>query len=139
MRVSCIEFETSKTVQECASTFRDAVEASCSGGGKATRAVGMVRGGLTGDADSNSNGIEFFTPDSSPLGTVNGGPAWSAGVMVPGCGNLDGGKLDGPRPLGVQIYVVDHGATREVQVIGPYGTEDKGSTARLLRNIASRF
>jgi hypothetical protein len=132
MRVSCIEFETSKTVQECASTFRDAVQANYGNGGKAAPAVSMVCGGLTSDADGA--GIEFFTPDASPFGSVNGGPAWSAGVVVPGCS-----RLDGARQMAIHIYVVDHGAKREVQVVGPYGLEDKGSTARLLRSIASRF
>jgi hypothetical protein len=126
MRVSCIEFETSRTVQECASTFRDAIQTSCGGG------RGTVRGRLTSNADSSV--IKFFTPKSSPFGSVNGGPAWSAGVLVPG-----DSKLDGARRIAIHIYVVDHGATREVQVVGPYGDEDKGSTGRLLRSIARCF
>jgi hypothetical protein len=132
MRVSCIEFETSKTVQECASTFRDAVQTSCGGGRKAVRALSAVRGGLTSDADSG--GIEFFTPESSPFGRVNGGPAWSAGVLVPGHS-----KLDGAGRMAIHIYVVDHGAKRGVQVVGPYGLEDRSSAERLLRSIASCF
>lgn len=131
MRVSCIEFETSKTVQECDSTFRDAVQTSC-GGREAARALSTVRGGLMTDADSG--GIEFFTPESSPFGRVNGGPAWSAGVLVPAYG-----KLDGAERMAIHIYVVDHGAKRGVQVVGPYGVEDRGSAERLLRSIASCF
>ena len=132
MRVSFIEVETSKTVQECASAFRDAVQTNCGRGGKAVRASSVVRGGLANDADGG--GIEFFTPESSLFGSVNGGPAWSAGFYVPGSSKLGGAK----RPA-IHIYVVDHGAKREVQVVGPYGVEDKGSTERLLRSIARCF
>ena len=55
-------------------------------------------------------------------------------MLIPGYN-----KMRGPTEISVHMYVVDHGDKREVQLVGPYGLGDKGSTDRLLQSIASRF
>jgi len=131
MRDSRIEFHTNKTVEECARTFREAVEASYSPGRKLLRAVGSLRSGATGG--DSFGGVEYFTPPPSPFDGANG-PAWQGGAFVPGFS-----KMYGASKMAVHIYVVDRGDQREVQLVGPYGVGDKGSTERLLQSIASRF
>jgi hypothetical protein len=132
MRDLRIELQTTKTVKECAETFRGAVQASYGGVRKLHRAAGMLRGAITGGDDTG--GIEFFTPNSSPFDSATGEPAWKAGAFVPGFS-----KMYGASKMAVHIYVVDQGDKREVQLVGPYGMGDKGSTERLLQAIASRF
>lgn len=127
MQESRIDFKTNKTVKECANAFRQAVTTSYGAGRKLARAASMLRGSDTG-------GIEFFTPESSPFSSLNGETAWSAGAFVPGH-NL----MTGATRMAVHIYVVDHGDSREVQLVGPRGFGDKGSTERLLRTIAGQF
>lgn len=133
MRDARIEFRTTQTVEQCARTFREAIEASYGGGRKLVRAAGILRGALMGGS-ADPGGLEYFTPDSSPFDSLSGGPAWQAGVWVPGYS-----KLTGPSRMAVHIYVVDHGDKREVQLVGPHGVGDKGSTERLLKSIAGHF
>lgn len=127
MQESRIDLKTSKTVKECASTFRQAVTTSYGAGRKLARAASMLRG-------SDVGGIEFFTPKSSPFSSVDGETIWSAGAFVPGH-NL----MTGATRMAVHIYVVDRGDSREVQLVGPRGFGDKASTERLLRAIAGHF
>jgi hypothetical protein len=127
-----MDFQTTKSVQECANTFRTAVELSYGGGRKLMRAAGMLRGAIAGGGDLG--GVEFFTPKSSPLDGTTERPDWKSGVFVPGFS-----KMYGASKMAVHIYVVDRGDKREVQLVGPYGMGDKGSTERLLQTIASRF
>lgn len=132
MRDLRMEFQTTKTVPECAETFRDAVKASYGGGRKLMRATGLLRGAMMGGDDVG--GIEFFTPGSSPFDSVTGQPTWKAGAFVPGFS-----KMYGASKMAVHIYVVDRGDNREVQLVGPYGMGDRGSTERLMQAIAGRF
>lgn len=132
MRESRIHIETTKSVQECAQTFREAAEESYTGGRKflagLNKAVGTALGQPT------MGGLEFFRPPSTPFDSVEGGPAWQAGALIPGYN-----KMRGASKMAVHIYVVDHGDKREVQLVGPYGLGDKSSTDKLLQSIASRF
>jgi hypothetical protein len=132
MRDLRIEFQTNRSVKECAETFRGAVQASDGGMRKLHRAAGMMRGVPMGGDDAC--GLEFFTPNSSPFDSVTGQPTWKAGAFVPGFS-----KMYGASKMAVHIYVADRGEKREVQLVGPYGMGDKGSTERLLQSIAERF
>lgn len=127
MQESRLEFATTKSVAECASTFSSAVKASYGAARKLLRGVAVIRGG-------NSGGVEFFTPDAGPFSSVGRPPDWQAGVWIPGYN-----KMHGASRMAVHIYVVDHGDQREVQLVGPYGLGEKGSTDRLLKNIAAHF
>ena len=132
MRESRIDIQTTKSVQECARTFREAAEESYTGGRRflagLNKAVGTALGQPT------MGGLEYFTPSSAPFDSVDGGPAWQAGVLIPGYN-----KVRGARKMAVHIYVVDLGDKREIQLVGPYGIGDKASTDRLLQSIASHF
>jgi hypothetical protein len=132
MRESCINIETTKSVQECARTFREAADESYTGGRKFLAGLNKVVGTALGQP--TIGGLEYFTPPPTPFESVDGGPAWQAGVLIPGYN-----KVRGANKMGVHIYVVDHGDKREVQLVGPYGLGDKGSTDRLLQSIASHF
>lgn len=83
---------------------------------------------------SDIGGVEFFTPDDSPFSSIGKQPDWQAGAWIPGLN-----KLYGSGRVAVHIYVVDQGSDREVQLVGPHGMGDKGSTERLLHKIASHF
>lgn len=140
MGESRIHIETTKPVQECAQTFRKAAEESYTGGRKflagLNKAVGTALGQPT------MGGLEFFTPLSTPFDSVDGGPAWQAGVLIPGYNNVlipGYNKMRGASKMAVHIYVVDHGDKREAQLVGPHGLGDRGSTDRLLQSIANRL
>jgi hypothetical protein len=127
MQRSRIEFSTGKSVQECAATFREAVRSSCGG----TRRI--KRGGVT--IPSRGDGeVEFFTPGPAACGSLSDEPAWQSAAWIPGLS-----KVYEPDRLAVHIYVVDHGAHREVQLVGPHGARDKDSAHRLLLGIADRY
>lgn len=132
MRESRIHIETTKSVQECTRTFREAAETSYTGGRKLLAGLNKAVGTALGQP--TMGGLEYFTPPSTPFDSVEGGPSWQAGVLIPGYN-----KARGARKMAVHIYVVDHGDKREVQLVGPYGIGDKGSTDRLLQSIASHF
>lgn len=132
MRESRINIETTMSVQECARVFREASEESYTGGRKFLAGLNKAVGAALGQP--TMGGLEYFTPPSTPFDSVDGGPAWQAGVLIPGYN-----KMRGATKMAVHIYVVDHGDKREVELVGPRGLGDKGSTDRLLQSIASRF
>jgi hypothetical protein len=126
------EFTTKQSVQECANTFRNAVKGSYGASRKLLRVASSMRGGLLGGG--GEGGIEFFVPSDTPFSQVDGSPDWMAGAYVPGYS-----KLHGATRMAVHIYVVDEGHHRVVQLVGPYGMGERGSTERLVKTIASSF
>jgi hypothetical protein len=121
------EFETNKTVEQCAVTFRDSVQRSYGVGRKLIAGLGSLRG-------STSGGVEFFDSQDSPFSVIGPSPTWKAGALIPGHS-----KWSGATKMAVHIYVLDKGDTRLVQLVGPYGTGDKGSTERLVSSIQASF
>jgi hypothetical protein len=121
-----IEFETAMSVAGCAQTFREAVQASYGPARRVLRGLSVLRG-------NDGGGVEFFEP-SGGLPGAGPQPAWRGGAFVPGQS-----KMHGATRMAVHAYVVDNGQSRMVQLVGPYGMGDKGSTSRLLRSVASRF
>jgi hypothetical protein len=122
-----IKFNTGKSIEECSNTFQQAVKASYGGARKLLRGVSVIRG-------SDAGGVEFFTPEATPFSGLAEQPSWKAGAWIPGYS-----KMHGAGRMAVQIYVLDHGSNREVQLVGPYSMGEKGSTQRLLENISGRF
>ncbi len=119
-----IEFLSPMTVQQCIQTFQVAVKASYGGARRLLRGAAALRG-------EGSGGLEFFTP---PSGGGDPQPTWQSGAWVPGYS-----KMHGASRMAVHIYVVDRGGQREIQLVGPYGMGEKGSTERLLNKIAEQF
>lgn len=120
------EFRTKLSVQECAATFRQAVQKSYSGGRKLISALGSMRG--------NSGGVEFFEPPRGQVDASGRSPDWQLGALVPGHS-----KMHGATKVGVHIYVVDEGKTRFVALVGTHHMGEKGSTDRLVKTIRSSF
>jgi hypothetical protein len=119
-----VEFQSQMTVQQCVQTFSTAVKSSYGGARRLLRGVAALRG-------EGSGGLEFFVPPATGGATQ---PTWQSGAWVPGYS-----KMHGASRMAVHIYVVDHGAQREIQLVGPYGVGEKGSTERLLNKIAEDF
>ena len=90
-------FQTKLSVQECAATFRQAVQKSYSGSRKVISALGAMRGRPSG-------GIEFFEPPRGQADNDGRSPDWQGGAMVPGHS-----KAWGTTKMAVHIYVVDEG------------------------------
>lgn len=125
MQDTRIEFMTTKSVEDCSATFHRAAKSSYGGARRMLRGAAMLRG-------SGSEGFEFFTPGPSPYSAAKAD--WQSGVYVPGYS-----KMHGASRMCVHIYVVDRGEEREVQLVGPYGLGEKGSTERLMNTIRSAF
>jgi hypothetical protein len=121
-----VEFATAKSVEQCASAFRGAAMKSYGVGRKLLGGLGALRG--------SGGGLEFFVPEHDAFSVLGSSPTWKAGVFVPGHS-----KLHGATKMAVHIYVVDEGSKRQVQLVGPYATGDKGSTERLLNGIRAGF
>lgn len=121
-----IEFETKMSVARCAQTFCEAVQSSYGPGRRILRGLSVLRG-------NDEGGVEFFEP-SGGLPSFGRQPTWKGGAFVPGQS-----KMYGATRMAVHAYVVDNGDSRTVQLVGPYGMGDKGSTSRLLRSVAEGF
>ena len=121
------DFETTWTVEQCAATFRDAVRRNYGVGRKLIAGLRALRGNTQG-------GVEFFDPQDSPAGVTGPSPTWKAGAFIPGHN-----KLSGATKVAIHIYVLDQGNKRLVQLVGPYGAGEKGSTERLLASIQACF
>jgi hypothetical protein len=122
-----IQFDTGMTVAQCAQAFHDSIKASYGAGRRIIRTLSALRG-------SDEGGIEFFEPSGGLPHPGNESPSWKGGAFVPGHS-----KWHGVTRMAVHAYVIDHGRSRTVQLVGPYGMGDKGSTSRLLSSVASGF
>lgn len=115
------------TTAQCAQKFRDSVQASYGVGRRLLRGVILLRG-------NDEGGLEFFEPTEQLFAVTEDRPTWKGGAFVPGQS-----KMHGATRMAVHAYVFDNGDSRTVQLVGPYGMGDKGSTLRLLRSVAAGF
>lgn len=127
MQTAEIDFETSLSVPECATTFQQAIKASCGPARRLSRVVSVLRGAGSGE-------VEFFEPRDTPTTGLEEKPAWKAGAFVPGFDTWRGVSR-----AAIHVHVFDLGDVRAVHLAGPYGMGGRGSTMRLLRSVRARF
>lgn len=127
MNAKEVKMRTNMSVQDCASTFKQASAQA--------RGLGAKLGGL--GAKVNGKGVSgFFTPvDDSPFsGLDDDMPNFTVGVMIP---KFNGGAQG--NAAAVHMYVWDRGDVRELHLISPHGFGGGMHASRLISKFSESF